>query len=895
MKIGIFFGGPSREREISFAGGRTVYDNLNKSIFQPVPIFVDSFRNFILLDWEYIYKGTIRDFCPPVEFLPGSENDFQIYEESIATQDRDLQDQIIKKLGKKIEIHELTSLFDFAFLTLHGSFGEDGQIQGLLDSLKIPYTGSGLRACSIGMDKSFQKKLMSEADFACPEVIVLKKDEWKDYDFLKLGPEIIKKIGYPVVVRPANQGSSIGVTIVPEKEGLNGVFQAIEKAFFKRTISLLSWSGLPHEEKIQFIREIIDIRDGLGFPMDIEGYTIYHPDELLQYINEESAKNNTRDIVLNSHLGEQKVILEQFIKGREFSCIVLRKENGDIVALPPTEIVKGGELFDYRSKYLPGLSRKLTPINLADKDIQSIRTECERLYRFFEFGTYARIDGFFTESGTIFLNDPNTTSGMMPSSFFFHQAAEIGLNPSEFLTLIVRTSIQERIEESMDKTSFGHLLEMIDTRIARLHQSNKNRKKIAVFFGGYSFERHISVESGRNIFEKLASSSKYEPVPVFVTGNNEHHDLYQIPINLLLKDNADDIRDKILNFKKHPIVEDIKTQCKDITSKYASSSMVFEPVKIEYSELATKVDGVFIALHGRPGEDGTVQAILDSYGIPYNGSSSQSSGITINKYETLQILKKNGFKVADQYLVQKVDFLRDPDSSMIKLEEELSYPFIGKPVDDGCSSAVKIIKNRSHLLNYCKAVFREDESLDSSLREALHLGEKEEFPKKDNILFESLITSDGARHFLEITGGLLTHMRNGEPEYELFEPSEALAGGEVLSLEEKFLAGEGQNITPARFAKIPGDYDKIAAKVKADLKKAAQILQVTGYARIDAFVRVFSPDQVETIIIEVNSLPGMTPATCIFHQCAINGYKPYDFIDKILEFGFHKKQQLHVQ
>ncbi|HIF15606.1 MAG TPA: hypothetical protein EYQ86_09985, partial [Bacteroidetes bacterium] len=61
MRIGIFFGGPSREREISFAGGRTIYDNLNKELFEAVPIFVDSNRQFILLDWEFVYKGTIRD------------------------------------------------------------------------------------------------------------------------------------------------------------------------------------------------------------------------------------------------------------------------------------------------------------------------------------------------------------------------------------------------------------------------------------------------------------------------------------------------------------------------------------------------------------------------------------------------------------------------------------------------------------------------------------------------------------------------------------------------------------------------------------------------------------------------------------------------------------------
>ncbi|MEZ4950596.1 MAG: hypothetical protein R2784_14610 [Saprospiraceae bacterium] len=85
---------------------------------------------------------------------------------------------------------------------------------------------------------------------------------------------------------------------------------------------------------------------------------------------------------------------------------------------PPTEIVKGKELFDYRSKYMPGLSRKVTPIELSDAAIQAIRKECEKLFDYLEFNTYARIDGFYTNEGKIFLNDPNTTSGMLPSSFF---------------------------------------------------------------------------------------------------------------------------------------------------------------------------------------------------------------------------------------------------------------------------------------------------------------------------------------------------------------------------------------------------------------------------------------------------------------------------------------------
>ena len=99
LKIGIVFGGQSKEREISFAGGRTVYDNLNKALFEAIPVFVDSFGNFIELNWEFVYKGTIRDFYPPVEFLPTNSH-FQLYAEQLGNLNEQQQNDLILKIGK---------------------------------------------------------------------------------------------------------------------------------------------------------------------------------------------------------------------------------------------------------------------------------------------------------------------------------------------------------------------------------------------------------------------------------------------------------------------------------------------------------------------------------------------------------------------------------------------------------------------------------------------------------------------------------------------------------------------------------------------------------------------------------------------------------------------------
>lgn len=892
IKVGIIFGGRSKEREISFAGGRTVYDNLNKSIFEAIPLFVDSFGNLVLLDWNFVYKGTIRDFYPPVEFIPADNVDFQYYAENLGDVTLEQQNAMLAKIGQKIEINQLPGLIDFAFLALHGPYGEDGRIQGLLEYLQIPYSGSGILPSAIGIDKSVQKQLMINAGFNSPKYFTIDRNDWITGKAKFAWEKAKEEIGFPMVIKPANQGSSIGVSIF-NHDNQHDFMAAVEKAFFTKWISSEEWLKLSDKEKIDFVRVLSDIREGIGMPIKIEQEIFYNQYELISFLNNNCSKSE--GFVLEALDGESTVIIEGFIDGKEFSCIVLEDtdNNNKVIALPPTEIRKGKELFDYRSKYLPGLSRKITPIDLPDAEINAIRKECERLFTDLCFDVYARIDGFLSKDGRIFLNDPNTTSGMMPSSFFFHQAAEIGLTPSQFLTYIIRTSLSKRIKNSKGAFVYEKTLQRLDSFLHNEKNAQSNKIPVAVVLGGYSSERHISVESGRNIFEKLASSEKYAPIPIFLTGKTDHHLLYQIPVNVLLKDNADDIKEKIDHWKIHPVVKQIIQEANVITEKYGSPNNLVQPQLLTYNDLSTKVKQVFIALHGRPGEDGAVQEQLDKVGLTYNGSGKESSSVTIDKYRTNEILLNNGFLVAKHCLITNTDWASNKNAIKDKLQNDYKYPLIAKPVDDGCSSAVKKIKSFEEFEAFATLIFRQSEEFDSKAAETLHIKPKEEFPQKQVILVEELISKNGAKHFLEITGGMLTKFNaKGELEYEVFEASEALAEGDVLSLEEKFLAGQGQNITPARYSRDEKERQLISNKVKETLGAAAKVLNVVGYCRIDAFVRIFDVNKVEVIFIEVNSLPGMTPATCIYHQAAINGYKPYNFIDNILEFGKQKQQVL---
>lgn len=891
MRIGILFGGKSREREISFAGGRTVYDLLDKSLFTPVPIFIDSNGNFILLDWQYLYKGSIRDFYPPVSYLPKGKDNYQIYIESLAHLSAEEQENAILKVGRKVNAEELKRLMDFAFLALHGPYGEDGSIQGILEFYEIPYSGSGILPSAIGIDKQVQKHFMKEMELDYADALYVKRDEWTKSTEAQqqLFEKTKTEFSLPVVLKSSSQGSSIGVSIL--KEWDFETFRArLNQSFFIREIKAEEWTVLNKEEKRYFVQQLCDIYEGTGLPLKSGEEIFYHPADVYQKLEDHFEENNADTITFESLQTESAALIEEFIDGKEFSCIVVEGENGEPIALPPTEIIKTDAIFNYRAKYLPGISRKVTPINLPEEKIEEIGYACEKLYQLLQFDVYARIDGIIRHDGKIFLNDPNTTSGMLPSSFFFHQAAEIGLSPSQFLTYIIHRSLKKRKEKSHKAFSIQPLIENLERKLKEAKGSGKEKFKIAVVLGGISSERHISVESGRNVFEKLSSSGKYEAIPVFLSEDKPGElAFYILPLNLLLKDNADDIREKSEHFEQQPIIRKIINKAKYITENFASSNYIFHPQKINMDALAEKVDAVFIALHGRPGEDGALQQILERYNLPYNGSGVKSSSITINKYITNEILQNAGFSVPAHYLVRKEDWNTEKDTLLNVIDEKISFPLIAKPADDGCSSAVKKIKNRDELIHFAEAIFRNEEEIGDNLMQELGLKANEEFPKKTFFVVEELVGPEDAAHFLEITGGMLTkYDANGKKQYEVFEPSEALASKGILSLEEKFLAGEGQNITPARFSSNHDDNRRISSRVKEELQRAAETLNIEGYCRIDAFVRIFDTHRVEVIFIEVNSLPGLTPATCIFHQAAINGYKPFDFLDNIINYGIEK-------
>ena len=507
MKIGIFFGGPSREREISFAGGRTVYDNLDKALFEAVPVFVDSSGNFILLNWEFVYKGTIRDFYPPVSALPRTEVPVQLYFESLGELSATEQDAIIAEVGRRVEPRELATLIDFAFLALHGPGGEDGAIQGLLEWYGIPYSGSGILPSAFGIDKIAQKKLLKALGQPTP-------DFPPDYG---RGMGRRRPAGYPRLPG-ARTGFAAGVQGPapgqqhrhqhPARSRRSEVQHRHRTQPVPQNRDAGRVAGPFDSQKITWLQQLVDIREGIGLPVTISSADslellavssplteansqrltdnslkiIYRPEELLEALNTRLATQPS--VQLTSVEGETQVLVESFVQGPR--VLVHRGGGRRRAAAGPAAYRdcegRGNVRLPLEIPARPGPqnhAHRTCPKLISSASARPARRCTTRLASRCTPG----LDGFIQTDGTIFLNDPNTTSGMLPASFFFHQAAEIGLNPSQFLTFLIRTSLAARRRGGLRPVKLAALLSRLDAAVAARASQEQARTKVSRDYG----------------------------------------------------------------------------------------------------------------------------------------------------------------------------------------------------------------------------------------------------------------------------------------------------------------------------------------------------------------------------------------------------------------------------
>ena len=714
VRVGVLMGGRGSEREVSLNSGRTICDHLDTARYRVIPLFQRNDGKLFILPWRFLHRGKISDF-----------------------------EHRLEAEAEKISWDSLKERIDFMYTAVHGRLAEDGTLQGFLEVLGIPYLGSKVYASALGMDKIMQKKILRGSDIPVPTDVIIQGHEIPHY--LDNSEELqakVESLGLPCIVKPHQEGSSMGVSVV--------------KSY----------------------------------------------DELLPAVLKASSIGQST----------QSVLIEEFISGMEFSCIVIKNnETGQWLPLPPTEIVCDPTVafFDYEQKYMPGKSTKFTPARCCNESLAALKEMAIKVTKILGFETISRIDGFLTKEGTIVITDPNSLAGMAPSSFVFRQAAEINMSHTCFINHLIETEL----------ANYGMLTTTCQTKESMT--SSHERKKIGVLLGGRNHEKEVSLDSGRNIFYKL-SPEKYDPIALFVS---EALELYRIDQALLVRNSTKEIA--------HGLRPEMK---------------------VAWNDLPDLVDFVFIGLHGDVGENGSVQGTLEMLGVPYNGSSVLTSALCMDKYKTGQFLKQEGFEVPSQLLIDKNHWKLHKASLLKTIRHQIPQEsLIVKPHDDGCSVMVSKVQT--------------DEELEDALESIFNDGKK-------YALVEEYLTG------MELTVGVV-----GNITVQALPPSQAVTSHSILTMEEKFLPGAGENQTPAPLPQLALGF------VKKTIEEAFIALGGRGYSRIDCFYQTAleSPTHNERLVIlEVNTLPALTPATCLFHQAAEIGLQPMDLIDLIITLGFEE-------
>lgn len=569
---------------------------------------------------------------------------------------------------------------------------------------------------------------------------------------------------------------------------------------------------------------------------------------------------------------DTRVVVEPFIKGREFTVIILQSRFGLPVAILPTEIETDyteHQIFDFRKKYLP--TRQVTyhcPPRFNDSLIERIQLQSEQLFALLGMSDFARFDGWVLEDDSIWFADFNPISGMEQNSFLFQQAARIGLSHRSVLEhIVIRACERQRIR---------HLLDYDKVEPAAL---TFGKEPLGILMGGMTSERQVSLMSGTNVWLKLRNSAKFTPVPYLMDVDGGIWGVpYQLLLNHTVEEVAENCRLASLNERR---INRFARYARERLGYYdvPNQEDFGQPEKLTLDQAIERHKRFFIALHGGMGEDGRLQAMLEKHGRKFNGPDSEASRLCIDKQLTAEAI--DSLRLSRVYSIpgktyQLIDLVKRVASGVDALWRELLKvtgvrTIIVKPVADGCSSGVVRLCNSSDLARYTSYLTRGVGSIPpNTFRGQMETIELPLDPPLA-VRFEKYIRTD----IIRVKGRELKHI----PKTDLIEitigvvechskmyalqPSITIADGGVLTVEEKFQGGTGVNLTPPPEAIMS---QSVRHKVQKNMELVATRLNIRGYCRIDAFINSQTAD---IYVIEINSLPGLTPSTVIFQQALV--------------------------
>jgi D-alanine-D-alanine ligase len=380
IRVAVVFGGRGPEHAVSCLGGGNMLRAIERGKYEVVPVGITREGCWVLAADEPGRLTVTAGRLPSVEAVaePGS----QVV--PWTGQRPATASASVPSLRPPGQIPHLLGDVDVVLPVLHGPFGEDGTLQGLLEMAGVPYVGSGVLASAVSMDKEYMKIIFQARGLPVGPHVVVRERDWPpdagEGAARTADPErkrvldAIAELGWPLFVKPARGGSSLGTSRASDMAQLEA---------------------------------------------SIENARQYDP----------------------------KVIVEAAIEGREIECSVLEGLDGGPpdTSLPGQLVIDDGEeFFDFDVKYLGESSGMVIPAPIPREHQEEIRRMAALAFDAVSCEGLARVDFFYTPDGQILINEINTIPGLSPTSFFQKLWAASGLEFPLLIDRLLETALRKR-------------------------------------------------------------------------------------------------------------------------------------------------------------------------------------------------------------------------------------------------------------------------------------------------------------------------------------------------------------------------------------------------------------------------------------------------------------------
>ena len=356
LRVALLFGGKSAEHEISLISARNIVEAMDQDKYEVIAIGIDKQGRWYLDEDARLLRSKEPS---KVEFSDGKN--------AAAVLPGNTPTPMVRRSGAGL------GGVDVVFPILHGPFGEDGTVQGLLKLANVPFVGASVLGSAVGMDKDVMKRLLREAKIPTPNFLAFGRSD-------KISFAKVKRIlGMPLFVKPANLGSSVGISKVTKPSQFS---PAVKAAF--------------------------------------------------RYDN--------------------KIIIEEFIRGREIECSVLGNENP--IASLPGEIIVQHDFYSYDAKYLDEKGARLEiPARLPKRIVKNVREMALRVYRTLCCEGMARVDFFVRSNGRVLVNEINTIPGFTKISMYPKMWEASGISYSRLIDRLISLALERAHREKRLRTA----------------------------------------------------------------------------------------------------------------------------------------------------------------------------------------------------------------------------------------------------------------------------------------------------------------------------------------------------------------------------------------------------------------------------------------------------------